>query len=108
MYGQESYVLEQKGFIKVLDISFMVNFMIVGSPRQEDVETYFAALRLAQRAIDEDQNKYKHYLLRDFPKKFHPLLDVARCGIGERVVFDTYSDDLFRRSRNWVTEQRIL
>lgn len=107
-YGQESYVLEQKGFIKVLDASFMVNFMIVGNPRQKDVETYFEGLRLAQRAIDEDQNKYKHYLLRDFPAKFHGMLDVARCGIGERVVFDTYSDDLFRRTRDWVVEQRIL
>lgn len=107
-YGQESYVLEQKGFIKVLDASFMVNFMIVGSPREKDVETYFAALRLAQRAIDEDQNKYKHYLLRDFPKKFHNMLDVARCGIGERVVFDTYPEDLFLRTCDWVSEQRIL
>lgn len=108
IYGQESYVLEQKGFIQILDTSFMVNFMIVGTPRQVDVEAYFKAVSLAQWAIDEDQNKYKHYLLRDFPEKFRSMLDVARCGIGERVIFDTYSDDLFRRTRDWVIEQRIL
>lgn len=108
VYGQESYVLEQRGFRKVMDISFMVNFMIVGAPVLDDVEKYFAALRMAQRAIDEDPNTYKHYLLRDFPKAFHPLLDVKRCGIGERLVFDTYPKDLFTRTRNWVVEKEIL
>ena len=108
MYGQESYVLEQQGFQKVLDTSFMVNFMIVGTPASGDVEKYFEALRQAQRAIDENQNKYKHYLLRDFPKKFRPLLNTQRCGIGERVVFDSYPKDLFIRSRDWALEQNIL
>jgi NitT/TauT family transport system substrate-binding protein len=108
MYGQESYVLEQQGFQKVLDTSFMVNFMIVGTPVMGDVEKYFEALRQAQRAIDEDQNKYKHYLVRDFPKKFRPLLNTQRCGIGERVVFDSYPRDLFIRSRDWTVEQKIL
>ena len=65
-------------------------------------------LRQAQRAIDENQNKYKHYLLRDFPKKFRPLLNTDRCGIGERVVFDSYPRDLFIRSRDWAVEQKIL
>ena len=101
-------MLEQRGFQKIMDISFMVNFMIVGTPALEDVEKYFATLRLAQRAIDEDQNRYKHYLLRDFPKAFHPLLDVKRCGVGERLVFDTYPKDLFVRTRNWVMEKEIL
>lgn len=108
VYGQEAYVLEQHGFQKVMDISFMVNFMLVGAPASEDVEKYFAALRMAQRAIDEDPNRYKHYLLRDFPKAFHPLLDVRRCGIGERLVFDSYPKDLFTRTRDWVMEKGIL
>lgn len=108
MYGQESYVLEQQGFQKVLDTSFMVNFMIVGAPAAGDVEKYFEALRQAQRAIDEDQNRYKHYLLRDFPKKFSPLLNTQRSGIGERLVFDTYTKDLYIRTRNWAVEQKIL
>jgi NitT/TauT family transport system substrate-binding protein len=108
MYGQESYVLEQRGFQKVLDTSFMVNFMIVGTPAMGDVEKYFEALRQAQRAIDENQNKYKHYLLRDFPKKFRPLLNTERCGIGERLVFDSYPRDLFIRSRDWAVEWKIL
>ena len=108
MYGQESYVLEQQGFQKVLDTSFMVNFMVVGTPASGDVEKYFEALRLAQRAIDENQNKYKHYLVRDFPKKFRSLLNTQQCGIGERVVFDSYPRDLFIRSRDWAVEQKIL
>ena len=48
------------------------------------------------------------HLHRKGIEAFHPLLDVQRCGIGERVVFDTYSEDLFLRTRNWVVEQGIL
>jgi hypothetical protein len=63
---------------------------------------------MAQRAIGEEPYRYKHYLLRDFLKAFHSLLDVRRCGIGERLVFDTYPQDLFLRSCNWVMEKEIL
>ena len=108
IYGQEAYALEQQGFVKVLDTSFMVNFMIVGAPQPSDVEKYFEAIRRAQRAIDEDQNRYKHYLLRDFPNRFHAMLDTGRCGIGERVVFDSYPDDLFQRTLDWVKAEKIL
>lgn len=54
IYGLESYILEQNGYRKVLDTSFMVSFMIVGEPDVDDVVKYFDGLRHAQIAIDEN------------------------------------------------------
>lgn len=108
MYGLEGYILEQHGYRKVLDTSFMVSFMIVGDPDGDDVVKYFDGLRQAQLAIDEDPNRYKHFLVREFPEEIRRLVDFNPCGIGERLVFGSYTKDLLIRARDWVATQQIL
>src|SRR5207302_3931730 len=46
------YFLEQLGFRKIIDSSFMIASMLNGEPAPEDVRKYFRALRKAQRDID--------------------------------------------------------
>lgn len=108
MYGLEAYTVEQKGYRKVIDTSFIVSFMLVNQPAFEDVEKYFRALRLAQNAIDENPNKYKHYITRGFPEDVSKLVDVHACGIGERLVFDPYPKELLARAQDWVVARGIL
>ena len=46
------YFLEQLGFRKIIDSTFMMASMVTGEAEPEDVRKYFRALRLAQRDID--------------------------------------------------------
>lgn len=108
VYGLESYILEQRGFRKVLDTSFLVTFLIVGSPSIDDVQKYFEALQLAQRSIDEEPERHKHYLHEETPTELRPLLDMRKCGTGERLVFEPYGADLYERIRAWMITREIV
>lgn len=108
VYGLESYILAQQGFRNILDSSFLVCFLIVGEPPIDELQKYFEALRLAQRAMDEDPEKHKHHLLEDTPKELRPLLDVRKHGSSERLVFEPYGAELYHRSCEWATTHGIV
>jgi len=65
------YFLEQLGFRKVIDSTFMMASMITGEPDPQEVKKYFAALRKAQRDIDLRPELYTHYYKKEFPVRFH-------------------------------------
>src|SRR5205807_2040798 len=66
VFGLQSYIVEQQGFRKVADTSFMIGFLISGKGVEiSDVEKYFRALRRAQRDIDVEHQKFTHYYLRE-------------------------------------------
>jgi ABC-type nitrate/sulfonate/bicarbonate transport system substrate-binding protein len=81
------YFLEQLGFRKVIDTTFMIASMLTGEPDPEDVRKYFRALRRAQRDIDLRPELYTHYYRKEFPARFHGEIDTRRWGPGERIVF---------------------
>jgi hypothetical protein len=80
------YLAEQLGFRKVVDTTFMIAAMIMGSPDPEDIRRYFRALRKTQRDIDLRPELYTHYYKNEFPDRFHAIMDPRRCGPGERIV----------------------
>lgn len=102
------YFLEQLGFRKVIDATFMMASMINGDPDSEDVRKYFRALRLAQRDIDLRPELYTHYYKREFPKRFHGIMDTRRWGPGERIVFEPYTKEVFEESQRWIAERGIF
>ncbi len=102
VFGTAGYVLEQQGFRKVVDTSFMIGFLIEDAATEEDSQKYFDALQLAQRDIDLEPERFKHYLLDELPEKYHAMLDVRRCGIGERLVFEPYTREVFEHTHRWM------
>ena len=71
MFGLQTYIVEQQGFRKVVDTSFMIGFLISGQDADiQDVEKYFRALRRAQRDIDVEHQRYTHYYLREMADEF--------------------------------------
>ncbi len=108
LFSGPFYFAEQLGFRKVVDTSFMMASMITGDPDPYDVAKYFGALRRAQVEIDLRLELYRHHYRREFPKRFHPDMDVRRFGPGERLVFEPYTEDMFERSQNWVSERGIF
>lgn len=102
MFGPPMYVLEQQGFRKALDTTFMIGFLIDEQSDHEDVERYFRALRRAQRDLDAEPELYKHYFLREVDEKYHPIIDVMGFGTGERIVFEPYSRDTYESTYRWM------
>ena len=101
-------MLEQQGFRKVLDTTFMMGFQVTSDASQDDLEQYFRALGRAQQAIDLEPERHKHYFLRELPEQYHPLFDPRLAGTGERVVFQPYTREIFERTYRWVVERGLF
>lgn len=103
-FGAPYYVLEQLGFRKVLDTTFMIGALVAGDADMEDVRKYYRALRRAQRDLDVEPERYTHYFLRELPERYHGLVDARRMGPGERLVFEPYTREMFERAHRWMEE----
>lgn len=108
VFGTAAYVLEQQGFRKVVDTTFMIGFLVRPTARDEDVRRYFAALRRAQIDIDVEPERYKHYLVDELPGPFKDMLDPRVCGIGERIVFEPYTREMYERTHRWMLEHKLF
>jgi ABC-type nitrate/sulfonate/bicarbonate transport system substrate-binding protein len=108
LFSGPYYFLEQLGFRKVIDTTFMMASMLNGDPDPEDVRKYFRALRRAQRDIDLRPELYTHYYRKEFPKRFLDQMDTRRWGPGERIVFETYTKETFEDSFKWIREHDIF
>jgi NitT/TauT family transport system substrate-binding protein len=108
LFGNPMYVACQIGFRKVADTTFMIGFIIEGDADQSDVEKYFRALQRAQRDIDAEPERYKHYFLKELPTEYHDQVDVAGFGTGERIVFEPYTRDVYESTRRWMEANQLF
>jgi hypothetical protein len=108
LFSGPYYFLEQLGFRKIVDSTFMMASMITGDPEPEDISRYFRALRLAQRDIDLRPELYTKYYREEFPTRFLDQVDTRRWGPGERIVFEPYTREAYEASFAWIAEREIF
>ena len=108
LFSGPYYFAEQLGFRKVIDTTFMIGTIVTGNPDPEDLRKFFRALKRAQRDIDLRPDLYTHYYKNEFPTRYHDMMDTRRWGPGERLVFETYSREVFEDSRKWIAEHGIF
>jgi hypothetical protein len=108
LFSGPYYFLEQLGFRKVIDQTFMIAAMITGDPDMEDVRKYYRALRRAQRDIDLRPELYTHYYKKEFPQRFLEQMDTRRWGPGERIVFEPYTKEVYEESFDWIARHGIF
>jgi ABC-type nitrate/sulfonate/bicarbonate transport system substrate-binding protein len=108
LFSGPYYFAEQLGFRKVIDTTFMIATMVTDDASPEDLRKYFAALRRAQRDIDLRPERYTHYYEREFPVRYHAMMDTRRWGPGERLVFEPYTQEAFESSRAWIASHEIF
>jgi NitT/TauT family transport system substrate-binding protein len=108
VFGAQYYLLEQMGFRKLVDTTFIMGFLVSEAAAADDLERYFRAMRHAQREIDLDADRYKHYWLREMPDDLHDGVDVRRFGPGERIVFEPYTRDMFERTHRWMERWELF
>ena len=78
VFGAQYYILEQLGFRKLVDTTFMMGFMVAEDADTDDLERYFRALRHAQREIDLEPERYKHFWAREMPDDLLEDVDIRR------------------------------
>ena len=108
VFGTAGYILEQRGFRKVVDTSFMIGFLVRPTAVDGDVRKYFNGLRRAQCEIDIEPERYKHYLVDELPDRYKALLDTRVCGIGERIVFEPYTREMYERTHRWMQQHQLF
>jgi NitT/TauT family transport system substrate-binding protein len=108
LFGAPLYLVEQQGFKRILDTTFMIGFLMHKDADVEDVGRYFKALQRAQRDIDLEPERYKHYFLKELPAKYHDMIDVGGFGPGERLVFEPYTREMFERTQRWMEDSKLF
>ena len=108
VFGAQYYILEQLGFRKLVDTTFMMGFMVAEDADMDDLERYFRALRHAQREIDLEPERYKHFWAREMPDDLLEDVDIRRFGPGERIVFEPYTRDMFERTHRWMRSWQLF
>lgn len=108
LFSGPYYFVEQLGFRKIIDSTFMIAGSISEAANPKDVVKYYEALRLAQRQIDLRPELYTHYYANEFPDRFHEMMDTKRWGPGERIVFEPYSKEAFEDSFAWIKQHNIF
>jgi NitT/TauT family transport system substrate-binding protein len=108
VWGITYQVLEHLGFRKIVDTSFMIGFMFPSYVDRGDVEKYMNGLRRAQMELDFAPEKYKHLYLKEIPDRYRGKVDVRQFSPGERIVFLPYTEDMFRRTQDWIRARGIF
>src|SRR5262249_11711492 len=108
VWGLTYQVLEQLGFRKIVDTSFMIGFMSRGRANPADVEKYMKGMKRAQIDLDFEPERYKAYYRNEIPDRYQGKVDVRRFSPGERIVFLPYSDDIRDKTQAWIDERGLF
>ena len=108
VFSGPMYFLEQLGFKKIVDTSFMMAAMIDESANLEDVRKYYRALQRAQSDLDLHTHKYTQFYKKEFPERFQGQMDTRLFGPGERIVFEPYSNQVYAETQKWIMERGIF
>lgn len=107
-FGIQRDILEQLGFRKVLDTTFMIGFLLGPDATVDQAHMYFNALQRAQRDIDAEPERYKHYFERDIPEKYRSRVDVRAFSPGERLVFEPYTREIYEKTHRWMEDLQLF
>jgi len=108
VWGPQLYLMEQKGFRRILSTTFIMAFMFANDANPDDVGKYMRGLIRAQTDIDSEPEKYKRFFSTEIPDRYVEEVDVRLFGNGERVVPQLYTKEMFERTQNWMHERGLF
>src|SRR3954465_3920169 len=108
VWGLSFQVLEQLGFRKILDASFMIAFMFPPGVDPVDVEKYMNGMKRAQMDLDFAPEKYRHYYLNEIPDRYKSKVDTRLFSPGERIVFLPYTEEMYAKTQAWIRDRGLF
>ena len=108
MWGTQKDILDQMGFRKIVDTTYMQGFLITGDIDVEDYKKYFRALQRAQSDVDAASEKYREYFQTLVPEKYRDQVDVRAFSPGKRIVFEPYTKEVYESTHAWMESINIF
>ena len=96
------WVSQRHGFRRIVSTTFIMAYMFHRDVDALDIDRYMRALITAQADIDVEPERYKHHFINEIPERFRDRVDVRRFGVGERVVPQPYTREMFEKTQAWM------
>ena len=109
MFGAQYYVLEQHGFRKLVDTTFMMGFLRQrgrrrGGPSSATSGRCGARSGRSTSSPSATSTTGCASCREDLPSG----VDVRRFGPGERIVFEPYTREMFERTHRWLESWELF
>ena len=58
--------------------------------------------------LDFEPEKFKHLYLNEIPERYKSKVDVRRFSSGERIVFLPYTEEMFKKTQDWMQARGLF
>lgn len=103
----EIAIAESKGLRKLAQGEFRMTFWVAPDIEPDVLNHYFRALRKADEALTAHPEKYLHLWAHNVPPALAGEYDYATFGLGERFVWEPYSEEMFRDALDFANKWQL-
>jgi hypothetical protein len=107
----EIAIAESKGLRKLAQGEFRMTFWVASDIEPDVLNRYFRALRKADEALLKQPEKYLHLWEHNVPPALAGDYDYTTFGLGERFVFEPYSEEMFHNAlefaKKWQLDDQV-
>ena len=101
VFGAQYYIVEQLGFRKIVDTTFMMGFLLARR------RTWRTPNTISRRCVTRSRRSICNRRLQAFLRAraaVGPAGPGGRAAVwtGERIVFEPYTRDLYERTQKWM------
>lgn len=107
----EIAIAEAKGMRKLAQGGFRMTFWVASDMTPDVLGAYFRALKKADDALSQNPEQYLHLWERNIPPALQGDYDYTTFGLGEKFVFEPYSEDMFQEAmdfaKKWGLDEHV-
>ena len=98
----EIAIAEAKGLRALARGEFLITFWVAPTVTQDVLQAYFRALKRADEVLARDPERYLPLWERNVPPALQGQYDYATFGLGEKFVFEPYTEEMFRQALHFA------
>ena len=102
VFGAQYYLLEQLGFRKLVDTTFMMGFLVAEDADRRHRRATSARCGAPSATSTSSPSATSTTGCARCPTTCSDVVDVRRFGPGERIVFEPYTREMFERTHRWM------
>lgn len=103
----EIAIAEAMGLRKLAQGEFRMTFWVASDIEPDVLNRYFRALRKADEALLKQPAKYLHLWEHNVPPALAGDYDYTTFGLGERFVFEPYSEEMFHNALEFANKWQL-
>lgn len=103
----EIAIAEAKGLRALARGEFLITFWVAPTINPDALQAYFRALKRADEALSSHPERYLHLWERNVPPTLKGKYDYSTFGLGEKFVFEPYTEDMFQHALHFAEEWNL-